>query len=171
MEAREIERYLREVGSELAAKGLLGEIVVVGGAYMTLVLRSREATADVDAYLAPDQAMAIRDAARVVAARHDLPEDWLNDAVKGFFATSPELVLWAEYPGLRVQTVTAGYMLAMKALAGRPQDIADLRVLIEHLGIDSAAAALEIVERHVPRQLLTVRTQLLIDSLFEEVNP
>ncbi|HEX5823211.1 MAG TPA: hypothetical protein VFY18_02020 [Candidatus Limnocylindrales bacterium] len=171
MQSIEIEECLREVGAELAVRGLVGEIVVVGGAYMTLVLRSREATADVDAYLAPEHATAIREAARVVAARHDLPDDWLNDAVKGFFASSPEVVLWAEYPGLRVQTVTAGYMLAMKAMAGRPQDIADLRVLIQHLGIGSSAAAMEIVERHVPRRLLTVRTQLLIDSLFEEVDP
>jgi hypothetical protein len=56
----------------------------------------------------------------------------------------------------------------MKAVAGRPQDIADLRVLIESLKLGSAAEAMQIVERHIPERLLTVRTQLLIESLFEE---
>ena len=168
MHASEIEERLREVGSELVAQGLIGEIVIVGGAFMTLVLRSREATADVDAYFGPEHATKIREAARVVAVRHGLPDDWLNDAVKGFFATQPEVVVWAEYPGLRVQTVRAEYMLAMKAVAGRPQDVADLRTLIAHLGVASAEDALEIVERHIPERLITVRTQLLIQSLFEE---
>jgi predicted nucleotidyltransferase len=168
MRASEIESNLREVGAELAARDLIGEIVIVGGAYMTLVLRSRDATVDVDAYLAPEHAAAIREAARVVAGRHGLPDDWLNDAVKGFFATAPETVLWAEYPGLRVETVTPAYMLAMKAAAGRPQDVADLRTLIAHLGVGSADEALAIVERHIPERLLTVRTRLLVESLFED---
>jgi hypothetical protein len=59
-------------------------------------------------------------------------------------------------------------MLAMKAVAGRPQDVADLPTLIAHLGVASAEDALEIVERHIPERLITVRTQLLIQGLFEE---
>ncbi|MBX6773534.1 MAG: hypothetical protein IRY83_17585, partial [Chloroflexi bacterium] len=46
----EIERYLRRVGSYLDEQGLIGEILLVGGAYMTLVLRQRDSTRDVDAY-------------------------------------------------------------------------------------------------------------------------
>lgn len=170
MERDEIEARLREVGVELAERGLRGTIVVVGGAWMTLVLRSREATRDVDAYLAPHSAAAVRDAAGRVAARHDLPPDWLNDAVKDFFGRAPDVVDWAEYPGLRVQAVTPEYMLAMKALAGRPQDMDDLRVLIEHLDLPTAADALAIVERHIPERLLTARTRLTIEALFEDVS-
>jgi predicted nucleotidyltransferase len=164
----EIEECLREVGAELRAKGLVGEIVIVGGAWMTLVLESREATRDVDAYLAPEHAAAIREATRIVARRHELPDDWLNDAVKGFFTTTPDVVDWAEYPGLRVQAVTADYMLAMKALAGRPQDVDDLRVLIRHLRLTDPGAALAVVERHLPERLLTARTRLVIESLYED---
>jgi len=50
MRRGEIEADLRAVGAELAHQGLIGEIVLAGGAFMTLVLRSREATLDVDAY-------------------------------------------------------------------------------------------------------------------------
>lgn len=71
-------------------------------------------------------------------------------------------------PGLRVQAATADYMLAMKALAGRPQDIEDLRVLIDQLGIERSAEALVIVERHVPERLLTPRIWFILEGLFEE---
>lgn len=168
MKRSDIEACLREVGAELVSEQLRGEIVIVGGAWMTLVLQSREATRDVDAYLGPEHATAIRDAAARIARRRGLPEDWLNDAVKGFFASVPETVEWADYPGLRVQAVTPEYMLAMKALAARPQDVDDIRTLIAHLGLTSAEAVLEIVEGHIPRRLLTPRTQLTIEGLFEE---
>ncbi len=45
----EIECYLRLLGRYLHKQGLIGEILLVGGAYMTLVLCQREASKDVDA--------------------------------------------------------------------------------------------------------------------------
>lgn len=171
MDRAEIEDALRDVGAELASRELRGDIVIVGGAWMALVLRAREATRDVDAYIAPDSAAAVREAVAAVARRRGLPDDWLNDAVKGFFASAPETVDWAEYDGLRVQAVTADYMLAMKALAARPQDVDDLRTLVRHLGITTLAEALATVERHVPARLLTARTSLTLESLFEEEAP
>jgi len=167
MQRDDIEERLREVGAELQARGVSGEIVIVGGAFMTLVLRSREATKDVDAYFDPSSAAAIREAVALVAARHDLPDDWLNDAVKGFFASVPETNLWAEFPGLKVDAVTPAYMFAMKAAAARPGDIEDIRSLATHLGITSSEAGLAVVSAHVPERLLTARTRLLLEELFE----
>lgn len=43
----------------------------------------------------------------------------------------------------------------------------DLRLLIAHLGLASAAEALAIVERHVPERLLTPRTRLIVETLVE----
>jgi len=56
-----MERYLREVGAELASQGVKADIVIVGGAFMTLVLRTRDATKDVDAYMDASTAPAVRD--------------------------------------------------------------------------------------------------------------
>jgi len=78
-------------------------------------------------------------------------------------------MVWAEYPGLRVNAVTPEYMLAMKALAGRPQDTADLRSLAAHLGITSAAEAIDVVVAHVPERLLTPRLRYLLEDLFGPV--
>jgi predicted nucleotidyltransferase len=166
----EIEQYLREVGGELASRGITGEIAIVGGAFMTLVVQAREATKDVDAYFDPSSAPAIREAAATVARSHGLPLDWLNDAVKGFFVTSPATTVWAEYPGLRVNAVTAAYMFAMKALAGRPQDAQDLRSLADALGIATAEAGLEVVRTYIPERLLTPRVRYLLEDLFEDAD-
>ena len=165
-----MERYLREVGAELVAQGLTADIVIVGGAFMTLVLRAREATKDVAAYFDPSTAPAVREAAATVAAREGLARDWLNDAVKGFFATSPTTTLWAEYPGLRVNAVTAEYMLAMKSLAGRPQDASDVKTLAAHLGLTTAEDALSIVNTHVPERLLTPRVRYWLEDQFTAVD-
>ncbi len=53
MQREEIERALQRLGRLLQTQGLTGEILLLGGAYMTLVLRQREATKDVDAYFVP----------------------------------------------------------------------------------------------------------------------
>lgn len=120
-----------------------------------------------NAYLDRSTASQIRAAAASVAARHGLAPDWLNDAVKGFIATAPDIDLWAEYPGLRVNAVTPAYMFAMKAVAARPADIDDLKVLAGRLGIDSSEAGLEVVTAHVPERLLTPRTRYLLETLFD----
>jgi hypothetical protein len=126
-----MERYLREVGTELAAQGLTADIVIVGGAFMTLVLRAREATKDVDAYFDPSTAPAVRAAGATVAAREGLAPDWLNDAVMGFFATSPTTTLWPR--SACVNAVTAEYTLAMtdfcRSAAGRVLDVKTLSLI------------------------------------------
>ncbi|HEX6123411.1 MAG TPA: DUF6036 family nucleotidyltransferase [Ktedonobacterales bacterium] len=160
-------KYLELLGQELERQQLTGEIVIAGGAFMLLAIQNRETTKDIDAYFATEP-QAIREAAKIIAAREGLPEDWLNDGVKGFFYQLPPTQPWAEYPGLRVYTVSPEYAFAMKAIAGRPEDVSDLRALIEHLHLSSADAALEIVERYVPQRILTPRTQYLIETLFED---
>lgn len=161
MRFRSIER-----ASLIGAWGQQGEILLVGGGMMLLSIGNRETTKDLDAYLG-DNAQEIRGAARVVAAAHDLPEDWLNDAVKDFFYGTPPQELWSEYPGLRVYLAKPEYVLAMKAVAGRPEDIPDLAALIRHLGLRTAQQALDLVSQYVPARLLTPRVRYLWEDLFE----
>ena len=100
MDAQEITRNLRLLGAELQQRGVTGEIVMVGGAVMLLVIGNRQTTKDIDAYFATNP-QAIRDAALTVAKQKRLSPNWLNDAVKGFFYTQPPTTLWLDVPGLR----------------------------------------------------------------------
>ncbi len=167
MQRAEIEHCLRRVGHYLNEQGLVGEILILGGAYMTLVLQQRDTTIDVDAYFASNAA-AIREAAARVAREQGLPSDWLNDAVKGFMYVQPEVTPWLDCPGLRVYAPSPAYIFAMKALAGRPDDLRDLQALRGVLKLASASEALEVVTRYVPAGLLTPRVRYLVEDLFDE---
>ena len=119
-----------------------------------------------DAYLG-ERPEVVRDAAKRVAQREGLSEDWLNDGVKGFFYGTPPQTTLADFPGLRVYSVTPEYMVAMKAVAGRPEDIADLRYLVRFLHITSSEQILNIVEQYIPPRLLTTKIQYIAESLFD----
>ena len=160
MNRDDIVRYLELLGEELQRRGVTGEIVIAGGAFMFLVVRNRETTKDINAYFSAEP-QAIRDAARVVARHQGLPENWLNDSVKGFFYREPPVTKWAEYPGLRVFMVSPEYVLALKAIAARPEDVPDLRALIELLALKSPEDALDIVARYVPQRLVPPKAQYL----------
>ncbi len=56
----------------------------------------------------------------------------------------------------------------MKAVAGRPQDIADIQALAAYLGLSSASEILAIITRYVPPQYLKPDTRYLVESLFPE---
>ena len=73
---------LAALGEELTAEGIRGQVFIVGGAAMALAYSTRRVTRDIDAVFEPKTA--IYEAAGRVAARLGLPEDWLNDGVKGF---------------------------------------------------------------------------------------
>ena len=79
------EMILRALGSlaaELGKRGVTGELCFFGGTVMVLAFTARLSTKDVDALFQPTQS--IREAARLIAAEQQLPEDWLNHGVKGF---------------------------------------------------------------------------------------
>jgi len=167
MTTDDIRRYFELLGQELAARGIIGEIVMAGGAAMLLVIRNRDTTRDVDAYFATNP-QEIRAAAAVVARNEGLPPHWLNDGVKGFFYSQPPTSLWAEYPGLRLYTVDPDYLLAMKVLAARPQDVGDITALVDHLALRSAPDVLAVVQRYIPASLLSPRSRYLVEDLMTQ---
>lgn len=171
MKRADIELNLRALGQKLLVRGVTGEILIVGGAYMLLVLANREATRDIDAYFAKE-GEAIRGSAAEVAKEHGLPRDWLNDAVKGFIRQRPRRTdLWASYPGLRIYVPDPEYIFAMKAEAVRvgTSDIDDIKALIGKLKLKTVNEALAIVERYLPAGLRTMKTQLTLEAIFEDL--
>ena len=59
----------------------------------------------------------------------------------------------------------------MKAIAGRPEDIADILALAAHLQLTHAGEVLALVDRYVPQRLVAPRVQYLIETLFPAEGP
>jgi len=161
----QMRRYLTEVGERLAANGIIGEIVLAGGAVMVLALHARGGSSDIDAVFT-SEAEAIREAARVVALANGLPAIWLNDHVREFVAADAPTVELFELPGLRVRMVRLDYLFYMKSWAGDPVDQRDLRAIGEALELRDERQAYDIVRRYSPGELPR-DVQILLESLFE----
>jgi hypothetical protein len=171
MDTEQIKFYLEKLSEALERKGGQGEIVVYGGAAMVLVLKARPSTKDVDAVFAPKDIMV--QAAKEIEDLHGAPENWLNDAVKGFISSREEHELFWDLPHLKVYTATPEYLLAMKCISLRlgrgDRDLEDIRFLIDHLGIKSATDLFNLIENYYPRNQISPKTQFAIDELFENL--
>ncbi len=142
---------------------------------MVLAFTARLATKDVDALFQPSQA--IREIARRIASELRLPVDWLNDGVKGFISVRHETTMGnlPQFPHLRLTMPVPEYLLAMKCMASRiggstnePSDVADIVFLARHLKLKSAKELLEVVGQYYPSNQIPVKTQYLVEGLFEE---
>jgi hypothetical protein len=70
MDKREIEKYLKMLGQELAIEQRTGKILLVGGAVMVLLIGNRVSTRDIDASF-ENEAPAIREAVIHIAQQAD----------------------------------------------------------------------------------------------------
>ena len=159
-------RLFTALNDELRGAGARGEIGICGGAVMCLVFKARESTKDVDAVFLPTQE--IRHASKLVADKLGVPEDWLNDAAKGYFLSQPPVHDVVELSNLRVWAPQADYMLAMKCVSARfdSHDLDDTKFLLAHLGIRSVEEASRIVEQYYPRKVIPAKTQFLLEELL-----
>ncbi len=164
----ELLQALQLLGHRLAERGGHADIVIAGGAWMVLLLGSRGVTKDIDTYFAPPTDP-VHEAVQAVANELGRPGDWLNDGIKGLFFGTPPQELWANYEDLSVYAVTADYVLALKIYAARNEDQADVQTLIRHLGIQSVDDALNIVERYIPKTLLTSKHTYFAEACMEGV--
>jgi predicted nucleotidyltransferase len=163
------------LSEELGRRGLTGELCVFGGAAMVLAFTARISTKDVDALFQPSDV--IREVARSVAEEQGLPASWLNDGVKGFLSARHETVTGnlPQFPHLRLTMAVPEYLLAMKCMAariggasGEQSDVPDIVFLIRHLGLKSAREVLDVVAQYYPAGRISVKTQYLVEGLFDE---
>lgn len=166
---------LEALSIELGKRGISGEVCLFGGTVMVLAFTARLATKDVDAIFQPTQA--IREIASEIAREHGMPGDWLNDGVKGFVSNRHETTTGnlPQFPHLRLTMPVPEYLLAMKCMASRiggteneSSDVADIIFLIHHLGMKSAREVLDLVGEYYPPNRIPVKTQFLVEGLFEE---
>ena len=165
-----IEHLLSAINERLRKQNIAGTIVLAGGAVMALVMRSREATFDIDALFEP--ADKIRAIAKQIAIEEGLEEDWINDGVKGFVDTSRMgTVPVRQYSNLDVRRFDDESLLALKLSAARQnndKDFNDSLCLMGKVGVRDMDHVYEILERHIPRQLLTPRIDYFAQAVFSE---
>ncbi len=166
MHREQMEGALRRLGERLSARGVQGEIMLVGGAAMCLAYAARAMTRDVDAVFEP-KAIVAAEALRV-ADEAGLPPDWLNDGAKGFLSVSPPASRQVVFslPGLLVWAPPPQYIFAMKCLAARVEDRSDIVFLAGVLGLRTYADASNVVHQHYPAQRLLPKTRFMLEEIF-----
>ena len=168
-------RALNSLSENLGRQNVTGELCLFGGTVMVLAFTARLSTKDVDALFQPTPL--IRELARRIGEEQHLPADWLNDGVKGFISARHETTAGnlPQFPHLRLTMPVPEYLLAMKCMAarlggttGESSDVPDIVFLIRHLKLQSAKDVLDLVGLYYPANRIPVKTQYLVEGLFEE---
>jgi len=162
--SEDIEELLEELGRRLLARNVTGRIYVAGGAAIALEFPERRVTRDIAALF--DPARIVREEAAAMAAERGLSLTWLSDSVRAFMppGDDPQAKTYS-IPGLDVSVTSPRYLLAMKMVAGRPQDLHDLILIFRELGITKAEEAADIVQAvHGPDSILLPPLDELIEK-------
>jgi Nucleotidyltransferase of unknown function (DUF6036) len=167
----EILKALQALSDELSAHGVRGQIFIVGGAAMALAYSTRRVTKDIDAVFEPKSS--IYEAAAKVAENLGLPDDWLNDAAKGFMpGNDREARPVPDIQGIEITTASPRYLLAMKLMAMRfGEDDEDIELLIRECDLHTADETLELLERMYPTREPQPKTRLFLEEFFGTADP
>ena len=166
---------LQSLSDKLGEQNIVGELCVFGGTAMVLSFNARLSTKDVDGLFQP--ASTIRSLIAAIAEEQALPADWLNDGVKGFVSARHDVhrANLPQFTNLRLTTPVPEYLLAMKcmaarvgAISGETSDVPDIIFLIRQLQLSSAKDVLDIVAQYYPPNRINVKTEYLVEGLFEE---
>lgn len=173
-----VEKALRRLGELAAADEIQLEIALYGGTAMMLAYDRRVITRDVDAVVIPSN-VAER-YIRQVAQELSLHEKWLNDDVRVYLGARGQtrpLEKFSDSPGLRINVATAGYLLAMKALAcrdalpGYEGDLADLEWLIRKMKIRSVEEIQEYIDRYYEDDAIALDKVKILRQMIAKVHP
>lgn len=129
-----IDMYLKELAKEfkrITGRKTSAEIIIVGGGSVLLNYDFRMNSVDVDAFNTYDSA--IKDAAKLVADKYNLSQQWLNDDFKKTPSYSRRLRQYSSYYKtfsnvLEIRTISREYLVAMKMVSGRKykNDLSDI---------------------------------------------
>lgn len=164
--AGDLQMAFKRLAELLDQRHLTADVFVFGGAAMVLGYDARPATRDVDAIWRPHGA--VLEAAWEVAAEQGLPKWWLNEQAIFYLpaGTGFEGASLFEAPGLRVIQASSELLLALKVAAARTQDLEDIRLLVEVLGLTTSEEVLGLASR-VLGEPIASRSRMIIEDLFE----
>ena len=172
MSSNDILKNLKLLDAKLRENDMLGEVDLYGGAVMCLGLNARQSTHDIDAVFSPKSD--IYQLIREVAYENGLPEDWMNDSVKGFVSDNGEFIRFGEneFTNLTVMMTSPEYLFAMKCLSCRLTDessteLKDIAFLADYLEIKSVQEAEDIILEYYPASRYKPKTHYMLVELFE----
>ena len=170
LDRNRIMKLFETLSARLAARGIRGQLYIVGGSAMIVGYGRERTTRDVDARIeyAKDEVLA---AADEIAAEQGLDPNWLNENARLFMppARDDRARTVFNTPGLVVTGASPEHMLAMKIDAARNSDEDDIGVLVDQLGITSADEAFEIYRRVLPHTAaVDARRRELVSKIVDE---
>jgi hypothetical protein len=161
------------LGELAGEKSLQLNLCIYGGCAMMLAYDRKRITRDIDAVFHPSSK--IIPLIQQVAKEQGLAEDWINDDVRQFLATrESKRDLPIDVPGIQVTVPTAGYLLAMKALAcrralpGYKGDEDDLRFLIRKLKINKIEQIQSWIDKYYPDDAPSASDRSFLEQLIKE---
>ncbi len=160
MQSQEIEQYLAELGAALQSQGIKKPVrmLLIGGAYMMLLANAPRTTDDIDIFWLEEgedfrkARLALRDGVQSIASKYALPANWFNYLTQMLIYDKiimPRGKLWKRYGPLQVYAPPKEYILALKILAGRDQDIVDCRILLPQTHIRTRRQAQRVLDRYI----------------------
>lgn len=132
-----IEKYLTELGKEFRkrGKGILAEIILVGGASVIINYNFRQTSFDIDGIYNHPSIM--KESINAVGDKYGLPNGWLNDEFRKTKSYTPKIIQYSKYYKtfsnvLMIRTISEEYLIAMKLVSGRKykSDLSDIAGII-----------------------------------------
>lgn len=162
----DIEKYFEEINKRLKLMEKHGEIIIAGGAALTIVFNARNSTHDIDAIFKPkdDLNKIIKD----IAEEHGIHEDWLNDGVKGFLTDKMTSTVIEEYSNLKISSIDADCLLALKLTSARAfsKDMDDSITLMKFLNIKEETQLFDVIEKYIPKDRQTAQSYFFTKEAF-----
>lgn len=155
-----------ELAEELARTRTRAQIYVVGGAVMTLEHSRESGTADVDARI-DEGRYEVREAARRIARRHGLGDDWLSEDVLPEIPRTTDTTARTLYKSrfLTIQGASPRHLLAMKLEAARERDVEDIKTLMQELGMTTVEDGASVHRELFPNRDLKTRARAILEKI------
>lgn len=179
MEARDIERYLADLGAALKNRGVKKPLrmMLIGGAYMLVLENAPRSTEDIDIFwLEADAFERMREVVSAcmleVARKHMLPPNWFNFLTQVILMQDiyiPDGTLWKRFGPLHIYIPPREYILALKITAGRPKDLDDCAILLPKTPIQTIEQARELLNTYIlpeAQEEYAEQIEKSLDTLF-----
>lgn len=168
-----IRGLFEELAIRLQRRGVRANIYVFGGAAMAMLFDDRRVTRDIDGVILHGHGP-LTEEVRDIARERGLPTKWMNEQAATYVARSTDQrqSIVFDHPSLTVAAASVEHLLAMKLIAARASDAADIARLVRHMGVADVATAEQVLHTVFPDKVLTDRARLLLeDVLASQVSP